>query len=118
MKRPDNLIICDNCLRGTNDGEVIDDGVTILNGYIEADCNNVIQYISEDPNNKIEQSGVLKFRHKDESGNLLVKKLIISEGNKYKFNKGEKYHFHNINCLNEWNEKNKNVKETNPDNTH
>lgn len=96
MKRHDGLIICDYHKRGGDPiwhGEVLDDGITFINGYITVENNQVTQMISEDPNNQINQAGVLHNRHKDQNGNSLIKKIVLTQKTI------PDSHFCNITCL-------------------
>ena len=105
MKRQDGLIICDYHKRGGDPiwhGEVLDDGITFINGYIAVENNQVTQMISEDPNNHINQSGVLHNRHKDQNGNSLVTKKIIETA----YAKDNDTHFCNITCLGKYHDTN------------
>lgn len=103
MKRQDGLIICDNHKRGGDPvwhGVVLDDGVTFVPGYVLVTNGNVFVMVSDDPNNTIQQYGVLKNRHKDVNGNPLVTKIRI-DMQEFKEDIKE-YHFCDIICLTKW----------------
>lgn len=103
MKRQDGLIICDYHKRGGDPvwhGEVLDDGITFIPGYVVVDKGEVYVMISDDPHNITNQTGVLKNRHADSNGNTLVTKVKVDVND---FAQDEnQYHFCDVNCLSNW----------------
>lgn len=83
MVRPDGLIICDLCKRKAKEGkkivfhgDVLDDGITIMPGYIEVVNGNAFVITSSDPNYKTQQ---LFNRKNDDNGvSFIIKTLLDS----------------------------------------
>lgn len=99
-----NQSICDF------DRIIVNDGKTILQGYLEVDKDKILSFISNDRNNSNPQVGVLKNRITDENNNELVTESNIGKGSKFGYKKLQVLHFCNHSCLKSWVEKNKNVK--------
>ena len=57
---------------------IVDDGVTIIPGYIEVLGGEVFLHESIDPNNHKLGVGVIRFRCKDEVGKSLVEKVRVN----------------------------------------
>ena len=110
MKRPDGLIICDNHIRPVKEedgnltihGDVLDDGVTIVQGYITVTKGKVVTHFSTDPHNHINQPGVLKNRYKDEMGNDLITEKLLGTPTEFGFNNTEPLDFCHVACMEEY----------------
>lgn len=66
------LIICDEC------SNVVNDGKTLLPGYLAIDNQVITQSVSDDPNNNNPRLDLLKNRIEDEDGNTLFKSTLIT----------------------------------------
>ena len=95
MQNKHKQIVCEH------DKIILNDGVTILPGYIELSKDGLSVYTSIDPHNSDPRPGVLKNRVKDENGNSLVVIEKAPEGMicpKVK----DTFHFCKLFCYHEW----------------